>query len=356
MNRSTGLSILGLAVALAGLTGCDRTPRFRPPEAADSTAAVPSDSNAFYIQMARDRWESPETGEEAADLTARVVLQDLRNRPDEPVGTRARALLDSLTVGAETAGGGRWVVANLFARSNPTAGSYPYLFWRDEGGTRYQALEAGGMHLVGAIEDVEGRKNDAARVAALFTRIGAGGQQPFVFVWHRPTSGSSWSLSQSLGADSLGSVGSARFVPPGQDGVVLVSRATIPARGFDECATCPHVYRVRRFRWSDGGLMSAGEEVERSPYYAFVQLIHALVANDPEGARAWMADPELVEAAVGYEWGRSKGLWRLAPGSSPNQRDLVMFRGSQEAYRIHFSSRGDDWVITDFEPTSRNIE
>ena len=353
--RSRSAVLLGV-LALAGLASCDRTPRFKTGDA-DSTAAVPADSNAIYVQLARERWESPETGEEAADLTARVVLQDLRNRPKEPLAERARDLVDSLSFGAETAGGGNFVVANLFARSNPSAGSFPYLIWRDGTTAHYQALEAGGMHLAGAVaEQPGGPGSGGARVAALFTRIGPSGQQPYAFVWQRPPEGASWRLAQSLGADSLGSVGSARFVEPGSDGAVMMSRATIPARGFDECATCPHVYRLPLFGWGGPGLVAVGEEIEHSPYYAFVKLIQALAASDRSAAEPWVADPSILDAAIGHEWGAGKGLWRLAPGTSPNAHELVLFRGSQEAYRVHFAPKNDDWVVTAFEPTSRSIE
>ena len=86
------------------------------------------------------------------------------------------------------------------------------------------------------------------RIAALFSRVSSAGQQPFAFVWQHPPGAASWRLVQSLGADSLGSIGSARLTYPDANGVVLVSRATVPARGFDECATCAHVDRMRSFR------------------------------------------------------------------------------------------------------------
>ena len=69
-----------------------------------------------------------------------------------------------------------------------------------------------------------------------------------------------------------------------------------------------------------------------------------------------MADPSITDAAIAANWGASKGLWRLAPGSSPNQSELLLFRGSQEAYRVHFSPRGDGWVLSGFEATTRSIE
>jgi hypothetical protein len=350
-------TVASVALALAALTawGCDRTPRFRPAEA-DSTGAVPADSGAIYVQMARERWEDPEQGEEAADLTARVLVQDLRNRPDEPIVRRTRSLLDSLAFGAEVAGGESFVVTNLFARSNPSAGSIPYLLWRDGEATRLQSLEAAGMRLVGALAAPGSDDPQGSRIAVLFTRQGPAGQQPFVFVWQRPPEASAWRLAQALGGDSLGTVGSARFLMGEYDGSVLESRATMPTRGFDECATCPHVYRVRRFRWAETGLVATSQEIERSPYYSFVQFVQALEASDLDGAQRFAADPSLVDGALAYGWGTRRGLWRLAPASSPNSRELILFRGSQEAYRVHFAERGGDWVVAALEPTSRTIE
>jgi hypothetical protein len=212
------------------------------------------------------------------------------------------------------------------------------------------------MRLTGALQDASDPGATGTRVAVLFNRLGPTGPQPFAFVWQRPAAGTSWRLAQSLGPDSLGVVGSAKFVESPGDGVVMVSRATIPARGFDECATCPHIYRLRQFRWGPSGLTVAKEEIERSPYYAFVQLIQALTASNHDEALHWVADPSLIEAATASGWNTAKGKWRLAPGSSPNARDLQLFRGSQEAYRVHFSPRDDSWVMSGFEPTDRNIE
>ncbi len=352
-----GRAIAALA-ALAALAGCDRKPRLVPARADSTTAAIPADSTALYVQMARDRWDTPDQGDEAARLVARVLLDDLRAHPVEPPASRARDVVDSLAIGAEVSGRGPAAVVNLFARGNPSGGSWPWLFWRDGGATRAQALEAGGMHLVGvAIEPPDPAAGPkGSRIAALFARVGSAGQQPFAFVWQRPPDGAAWNLGQSLGADSLGRVGTARVLEGGPAGVVLESRTYTIARGFDECASCPHVYVTRRFRWGTPGLVSVGADIERTPYYSFTQFIQVLAAGDRDAAQHWVGDGSVVSAAEGYEWGRARGLWRLAPGSLPNARDLVMFRGTQEAYRVHFATRGDDWVIAGFEPTGRTVE
>jgi len=355
---ATSVSKVLLLIALGLASGCDRTPRLVP-EGADSTAAIPSDSTAIYVQMARDGWDDPSQMEEAAGLIARVLLDDLRAHRAGLAG-RARELLDSLTTGAEVYGRDDLAIVNLFARSNPSGGSWPWIYWRDKGGAvRAQGLDASGMHLMGAaVEPVMGAGSSppATRVAGLFTRSGPQGQQPFAFVWQRPPEGAGFRLAQSLGGDSLGANGSAQLVESATGGMVLMSRTYTVARGFDECGSCPHVYRTRSFRWGTPGLVLAEEEIEHTPYYSFVKFIQALVAGDRETAERFTSDASVMDAATSYQWGQSKGMWRLSPGSAANARDLLMLRGSQEAYRVHFAMRGDDWVISGLEPSNRNIE
>jgi hypothetical protein len=352
-----------VAVALLAIS-CDRTPRFVP-AGADSTLAPPSaDSIATWAQQAREGWESGDHLDETAALTARLVFDDLRLHPTDPLPRRVRTFLDSIGMGAEVAGRGSFAVANLFSRSDPSGGSWPYLFWRDENQTHAQAMEGGGMRLVDLLpgeapgsDRSSDRNQGTLLLAGLFARVSGGKQQPLVFVWRRAPGSAEWQLAQSLGADSLGGVGTATFTyPPPADGSVLVARTHLAVQGFDECETCPHVVRTRRFRWGTSGLESVGEQVENSPYYVFVRFIQALKLGDRETASRWVADPSLVEAAMGYDWGRGKGLWRLSPGSGSKSESLVFFRGPQEAYRVHFVARDDDWLISGFEPTSRSIE
>ena len=353
---AVALAVLASLAALASLTGCDRTPRLVP-SASDSTVALTADSTALYVQWARAHWESPEEGDEAARLTARLLLDHLRVHPGEPVGAAAREFVDSLGLAAEVAGRDPAVV-NLFARSDPYGGSWPFLLWRDRGVARSQPLEAGGMHLSGVGVEPPGADEGAKaqRIVVLFSGLGAAGQQPFAFVWQRPPEGASWGLAQSLGTDSLGRTGTAHVLEGSPDGAAIETRAYSVERGFEECPSCPHVYRTRRFRWAATGLVMASDVVEHTPYAAFVQLIRAVVAGDRDAAGRWVADGSVLSAADGYEWGRPKGLWRLAPGAVAGASDLVLFRGSQEAYRVHFVPRGEDWVVTGFEPTSRSLE
>ena len=359
MNPRPRVFVMGLALGLALWTGCDRAPRFVP-AGADSTAARSPDSLAANVQQVRTRWESPDGEAEAAVFTARLVLDDLRLHPHESIASRVRTFMDSLTLGAEVIGRSEVAAANFFAPSDPGGGSWPYLFWRDGEEIRQQALEGGGMRLLDLLvqtpDPTASSATVAPSVAVLFARVAGAGQLPFVFVWRRAVGNAGWELGQSLGADSLGGVGTARFVAPSPDGVALITRTRVPTPRFDECATCPHVYRTRRFRWGSGGLTTAGEQIERSPYYTFVRFVQALTLSDRELADRLTADPSLVDAADGYQWGKSKGMWRLAPGTEMGSEHAVYFRGNQEAYRVHFAARAGDWVITGFEPTSRSIE
>ena len=354
-GRSGAWVLVALAVC-AALSGCDRKPRLVP-AGADSTAAIPADSMAIYVQMAQQRWDAPDQMEEAANLVARVLVDDLRGHPEASLSGRARDFLDSLRTGAELFGGGDVVVVNLFSRSDPTAGSWPWIIWREAGQPlRSQSLDASGMHLEGVAVDAGEAESGTARVAALFTRGGPQGQSPFVFVWQRPPGGSQYRLAQSLGSDSLGTTGTARLMEATASGVVLMSRTYQIARGFSECPSCPHIYRTRSFRWGAQGLVSAGDEIERSAYSTFVQFILALGAGDRDLAAQHTADPSVVETALGYQFGQSRGIWRLSPGSPTNARELILLRGSAEAYRVQFTRHGDGWVITSIEPSNRNIE
>jgi hypothetical protein len=84
--------------------------------------------------------------------------------------------------------------------------------------------------------------------------------------------------------------------------------------------------------------------------------VTALGAGDRGKAQQMVADGSLLGAADGYGWSSPKGRWRLAPGMTANSTELLIFRGAQEAYRVHFAPHGDAWVITAFEPSSRSLE
>lgn len=350
-----------LAAGLAALAGCSRQPpRFVPPEA-DSTSAAAADSFAAHVQQAHDQWES-RAGADAASMTVRLLLDDLRGHPDRPLAERCRTFVDSCGFSAEVAGVGNVAAINFFARSDPAGGAWPYLIWGDEKGAHAQVLEASGMRLLdltargGPSDGVDLDGAEPAQVAAIFARMSSRGQQPVALVWRRPPGATTWSLAQTLGRDSLGGVGAAEFLmrPDGNPG--LEARTFRSTPGFDECATCPHIYRTLRFDWQPNGFKKASEDVAASPYYSFVQLIAALTVDDREMALQFLGDPSLFDAAREYEWGRSKGLWRVAPGTDESAEEMTFFRGTREAYKVRFALRGGQWVVTDLQGTQRTLE
>lgn len=356
----TGL--VTLAAGLAALSGCSRQPpRFVPPDA-DSTAAASSDSFAVHVDQARDLWES-QPGADVASMTVRLLLDDLRRHPDRPLAERCRTFIDSCGFSAEVAGVGSVAAANFFARSDPAGGAWPYLIWGEAKGVHAQALEGSGLRLLDlttrgrpgeGLEGVDGA--EPAQVAAIFARMDSRGQQPVALVWRRPPGAATWSLTQTLGRDSLGGIGVAEFLmrPDGNPG--LEARTFRPTPGFDECATCPHIYRTLRFDWQPTGFKRASEDVATSPYYSFVQLIAALTVDDREMALRFLADPSLLDAAREYDFGRSKGLWRVAPGTDETAEEMTFFRGTREAYKVRFALRGGQWVVTDLQSTQRTVE
>jgi hypothetical protein len=335
---------------LAAVPGCDRRPRLVP-ASADSTSAG-QDSLAILSRMAAERWEAGQS-EQAAALSARVVRSRLAAAPEGAWEDRARALLDSLGVASEVAGSEHAAVVNLFSRSEAEGSSWPYFFWSEAGDVRLQLLEGRGMRLLDATvrEFVDGVAGDSSQLAVLWGRRAAAGQQPLLLTW-RHARGGRWDLAQTLGPDSLGGTGSGQFVD--KDLITRTFRATT---SFDECATCPHVYHERHFRWEPQGFVRDDDRIVPSPYATFTSFVNALVEGDRAEAEKSVADPSLVEFARRYEWhDPALGRWRAAPGTEANAPEMVFFRGRSDAFRVMFQARGGGWVVLGFEATTRSVE
>lgn len=344
-----GIAIVTVLLVLAA--GCDRKPKLVPPSAADSTAAG-GDSVGVLSTEATRAWEAG-NAEEAAAITARAVRSRLEADPHAGWTERARALLDELSVGSEVAGSGNAVVVNLFSRSESDGTSWPYFFWSEGGTVRMQPLEGRGMRLVDmAVREFPGGgAGDSSQVAVLWGRRGPAGQQPLLLTW-KHARGGRWDLAQTLGPDSLGGTGTGQF-----DGHVLLTRTFRATPLFDECATCPHVYRERHFRWSTAGFLREDERMVPSPYATFTAFVTALVDGDRDQAQRFVVDPSLIEFARRYEWHEpALGRWRAAPGTEATAPEMVFFRGRSDAFRVTFQPRGGGWVVLGFEATTRSVE
>jgi hypothetical protein len=339
--------VLGL---LAAVAGCDRRPHLVP-ASADSTA-VGQDSLAILSRMATERWDAGQS-EQAAALSARVVRSRLAAAPEGVWEDRARAFLDSLGVACEVAGSEHAAVVNLFSRSEAEGSSWPYFFWSEGGDVRQQLLEGRGMRLLDATvrEFVNGSAGDSSQLAVLWGRRAAAGQQPLLLTW-RHARGGRWDLAQTLGPDSLGGTGSGQFVDKD-----LTTKTFRTTQWFDECATCPHVYHERHFRWEPQGFVRDDDRIVASPYATFTSFVAALVAGDRDEAAKYVADPSLVEFARRYEWhDPALGRWRSAPGTEANAPEMVFFRGRSDAFHVTFQARGGGWVVLGFEATTRSVE
>jgi hypothetical protein len=352
--RSIATQVALAAALIAGVGGCDRRPQLVPASSDSTRAGV--DSFSVYAREASARWESG-MNDEASRYTARVLREALQARPNAPWVERMRGVLDSLGMAADVAGGDRAVVANLFARSDPDGGAWPFLFWRDQGSMRFQALENSGLHL----EDVatyafsnDARLGDSAQVAVLWGRRVGGGRQPTLMTWVYKRG--RWDMLQTLGPDSLGGTGTGEF-SASDTGRALAVRTYRPTPYFDECATCPHLFHERAYAWRATGFTRTDDRTVPSPYGTFATFIAALVAGDRERADQFVVDRSLIDFARRYEWHTlAKGRWRVAPSSDEGGAEMVFLRGPSEAYRVRFEPRDGDWVIAGFEATTRTIE
>lgn len=345
-SLACALIALGL---LATVGACDRKPRLVP-ASADSLGM--GDSLSVLARSAQHEWESGDA-EKAAAITARVVRDRLAMETASDWDDRARSLLDSLGIGAEVEGQDRAAVMNLFSRSESDGGSWPYFLWREEDGARVQAIEGRGMRLIDATVRgfAGGSARDSSQLAVLWGRRGPAGQQPLLLTF-RHARGGRWDLAQTLGPDSLGGTGTGQF-----DDLELMTRTFKATPWFDECATCPHVYHERRFRWAPLGFVRIDDRTVPSPYATFTSFVAALVEGDRENAERWVADPSLVDFARRYEWHDSSlGRWRPAPGTEASAPEMIFFRGRSDAFRVTFQPRGAGWVLLGFEATTRSVE
>ncbi len=351
-RAASALALLGALAAAAA--GCDRTPQLLP-AGADSTK-VKRDTLAILARRASERWDAGDD-EQGSAMSAGVVLQALRLRPNAPWPQRAKGFLDSLGVASEVAGDQRAIVVNMFSRARGADASYPYLFWHDES-PRMQALEATDLHLADVAArgfTPESKPSDTAQVAVLWGRRAGPGQQPILMVW-RYAKGGRWNLAQTLGPDSLGGTGTGEFTGE-RSNAGLDVRTYRPTPYFEECATCPHVMHERTWVWGTDGFTRTADDVVPSPYAAFTSFVQALVAGDRARAARYVADPALIDFAYRFEWQvPSRGRWRLAPASDESLTAMIFLRGTSDAYRVAFQARDGDWVVSGFEPTVRPLE
>lgn len=345
-----------LLIALLASIGCQRRVQLASEEA-DSTAHG-IDSSMVRMRAAQQRWEVAGEGEEAAALSARMLADQLAPLPPGMWKARAESLLDSLGIGSETATAPCALAVNFFSRGDPAAGAWPYLLWCGDDHPKVQAIEGRGMRLLAlGSRGLEERpaKDSTPGLAVLFGRRGGGGQQPLLMAWKAAGPGR-FTLDQTLGPDSLGGVGAGEFEAFADTAIDLVVRTYRTPRGFEECATCPHVYTVRRFRWRAAGFERTEEKPVPSPYSTFVRFIQAMVANDENQAALLVTNTGLIDEARRHEWQRPRGAWRIAPATDETPTHMVFFRGDDEAFRVDFTPRDEEWVISGFESVPRLID
>ncbi len=348
--RRVGASVLVLLAVLAA--SCERRTTLVPPPG-DSTAVLSGDSSRALIRDVQRAWDQRADLEQAADLTSKLLLDEFRRI--EPAGwvDRAEALCDSLGIGVETAGSSCALAVNLFLRSDPAAGSWPYLLWCSGRDVRLHALEGRNLRLLGAAARADSGAADPTSFVALYARSRGSRLEPLLNLWTRPRAGD-WRLFQTLGPDSLGGTGSAELVN-GSSGVEVVTRTYHTPPGFEECPTCPHVFWTHRFRWGEIGFERLGDAPVPSAYATFVQFIQALSRGEGDPV-IYVTDPALIDEARRLEWQSPRGAWRIAPKSEEAGNELTFFRGPQEAYLVRFVTRDEEYLISGFEIVPRTVE
>jgi hypothetical protein len=347
------LAVLALGVVLAG---CDRRPRFVERDA-DSTAAVAPDTAKGDVQLVLELWDRAQdraSVAEASKASVELARAFMIARGARATPAALATYLDSIGVGAEVAGDPtdpEVVAVNFFSRLSPEAGSEPALLWREGRGVRAQPVEGRGLRLF----QVAARKEPAREVALIFGRPASSGYEPMLIVLRGNARGDRFELAQTVGADSMGGSGRAEFGL--QDGTHIVRARTYrPSPRFEECASCPHVYRKRVLAWGDEGFRVVSDEVEPSPYHSFVQFVNRLAEGDERAAGQWATRGDVVRDARRLGWDRPGPSWRMAPSGEESRDVMLFYRGPREAYRVSFELEREGWRVSRIEPAERVIE
>jgi hypothetical protein len=376
-SRFRFVALMLIAFAAGACSRVSHVPSATP----DSLHAVRPDSLAMMARDVQAMWEAGNAQEDAARASAALLLADFGSRPSSQWEHRSHLLLDSLAVGAEIVAAPCILAVNFFERANPESGSWPWLFWCGDKKPHMQPIEGKGLHLQAAAvpplrviapvtaptvipfapakSAAGGAAASAApaptAVAVFFQRRAGTGQEPLVMVWGHAKRDDPWNLTQTLGADSLGGIGTGEFAP-NDTSLDIVTRTYQATRGFSECATCPHLYRTRRFRWNGTEFSKVADQIVSTPYATFVLFISALSVDDRDAAGKLVTDGSLVDRARKLDWGKPTGVWRIAPATDETPGSMVFFRGSSEAWRVQFAPQGTDWRISGFDVVPRSIE
>jgi hypothetical protein len=175
--------------------------------------------------------------------------------------------------------------------------------------------------------------------------------------------GNFWDLVQ-FAADTLnlGGPGTAEWVDVNRDGVpevVTWIKGEVDST-FTACNGCPELIAERTFVERKQGFQLEESRLMPTSFASLVLFVRMLQDGNRAGAARLVADPKMVEQAIGYGWNRKgKGLWRFEnaePGerwprwmafSNPGQG------GKKTTYVIHFGHADGRWILAKFEPTRR---
>ena len=344
------------AATLLPLAACQRkTTLFT---SSDSATVTSPDSARAWRDRAQQLWDDPDQRDDAADLTARVLRDEFKRLEPGAWQDRARFVLDSLGIGSEFALAPCAMVVNLFVRSQPDAGSWPYVFWCSHDTAAVQALEGKDLRLQGAttLGLLPARPDSARVLAVLFQRRARSGPEPLAMLWTLRRRDARWTVVQSMGPDSLGGNGGGEFTSTSDTSSQLVARTYRTPAGFQECATCPHSFALHRFDVSPQGFAGTGVDSVASPYSTFVAFVQAMAAGRRDDAQHYLSDPSLLSEIERMGWQAGLGPWRTAPGTDETPFRLVFYRGQRDAYAVRFVQRGRQWLIAGIEPANRNVE
>jgi hypothetical protein len=175
--------------------------------------------------------------------------------------------------------------------------------------------------------------------------------------------GNFWDLVQ-FAADTLnlGGPGSAEWVDVNRDGVpevVTWVKGELDST-FVSCNGCPELIAERTFVERKDGFQIEESRLIPTSFASLVLFVRLLQEGNRAGAARLVADPKMVDQAIGYGWNRKGvGLWQFE-NAEPGERwpRWMAFShrgkdGKKTTYVIHFGHADGRWILAKFDPTHR---
>lgn len=362
----TAFVALGLAalLACAAPAAAQRVRPWSPPSTHDSLEVWAGTARAGLAAVQGDSVTGPNyPAFERVGLIARRLLRGYGREGLLQIAAVSGAL-DSLGFDTDFAAEPNspdFALLTVRHPARPQGRAAGFLYWFRGNDLRMQgvALDGGHAPQVRVWWTGESRRPYAWGV---IERVGPPPGVPHLLLFHLAPDGTRWLLSQDERRfPVLGEPGEAAWVDLERDGrpeIVAWTAARLDSL-VELCGGCPGPTAERTFVDRGPGYELLESRLMATPLTVFALFARHLVENNRSAAARLVADPALVDRALGLGWGgnRARGAWKVdyvEPGQAWPRWMAVTWRGKEpQQWIIHFTLKDARWIVREWIPLEK---